>query len=290
MLRSPLFLLQSIVSSNLQTTGDASLISPLLPLRRPLLPSLRFSCVHGVTELRFLQSDSTHCFTFDLASAQVHSVAWNSNRTKLASGSVDQTARVNYSPCSSPSGIDPREQSDPQLGSMMFYERREMMMMRRKLEKETKHSKNLALKRFGSRQQQEHYVAATNCFDLSPDLQKKNLRQCVVRKSTRFDVQVAEQTVLEMDDAKETARLSLRRGSARLRAKEAEPCKSFHERDEVRGQSRQQSATFDFQEPEVTETLSAADAGCYLFLTGCYVKQRPGSSNGKPLNAAQQLL
>ncbi|KAG2273357.1 hypothetical protein Bca4012_086064 [Brassica carinata] len=93
MLRSPLFLLQSIVSSNLQTTGDASLISPLLPLRRPLLPSLRFSCVHGVTELRFLQSDSTHCFTFDLASAQVHSVAWNSNRTKLASGSVDQTAR-----------------------------------------------------------------------------------------------------------------------------------------------------------------------------------------------------
>ncbi|CAH8356636.1 unnamed protein product [Eruca vesicaria subsp. sativa] len=30
-----------------------------------------FSCVDGVTELRFLQSDSTHCFTFDLASAQL---------------------------------------------------------------------------------------------------------------------------------------------------------------------------------------------------------------------------
>lgn len=30
-----------------------------------------FSCVDGVTELRFLQSDSTHCFNFDLASAQV---------------------------------------------------------------------------------------------------------------------------------------------------------------------------------------------------------------------------
>ncbi|KAF3546928.1 hypothetical protein DY000_02000510 [Brassica cretica] len=38
----------------------------------------------------------------------------------------------NYSPCSSPSGIDPREQSDFQLDSKMFYERREMM--RRKME------------------------------------------------------------------------------------------------------------------------------------------------------------
>ncbi|RID42901.1 hypothetical protein BRARA_J02754 [Brassica rapa] len=97
-------------------------------------------------------------------------------------------------------------------------------------------------------------------------------RQCVGKKSTRFDVQVAEQTetVLEMDDVKETketARLSLRRGSARLRPKEVEPCKSFHERAEAketikrrRVSSRQQSATFDFQEPEVTETLSADDA------------------------------
>jgi len=31
-----------------------------------------FSYVDGVTELRFLQSDSTHCFNFDLASAQVN--------------------------------------------------------------------------------------------------------------------------------------------------------------------------------------------------------------------------
>ncbi|CAN7069718.1 unnamed protein product [Brassica rapa subsp. trilocularis] len=97
-------------------------------------------------------------------------------------------------------------------------------------------------------------------------------RQCVGKKSTRFDVQVAEQTetVLEMDDVKETketARRSLRRGSARLRPKEVEPCKSFHERAEAketikrrRVSSRQQSATFDFQEPEVTETLSADDA------------------------------
>ncbi|KAF3568668.1 hypothetical protein DY000_02019805 [Brassica cretica] len=94
-------------------------------------------------------------------------------------------------------------------------------------------------------------------------------RQCVGKKSTRFDVQVAEQTetVLEIKETKETARLSLRRGSARLRPKEAEPCKSFHERDEAketikrrRVSSRQQSATFDFQEPEVTETLSADDA------------------------------
>ncbi|KAL0648743.1 hypothetical protein Bca4012_047034 [Brassica carinata] len=98
-------------------------------------------------------------------------------------------------------------------------------------------------------------------------------RQCVGKKSTRFDVQVAEQTetVLEIKETKETARLSLRRGSARLRPKEAEPCKSFHERDEAketikrrRVSSRQQSATFDFQEPEVTETLSADDARSLL--------------------------
>ncbi|XP_048625781.1 zinc finger CCCH domain-containing protein 55 isoform X2 [Brassica napus] len=38
----------------------------------------------------------------------------------------------NHSPCTSPSGIDPREQSDFQLDSKMFYERREMM--RRKME------------------------------------------------------------------------------------------------------------------------------------------------------------
>ncbi|CAH2072900.1 unnamed protein product [Thlaspi arvense] len=44
-----------------------------------------------------------------------------------------QIERGNYSPCTSPSGIDPREQSDFHLGSkMMFYERREMM--RRKME------------------------------------------------------------------------------------------------------------------------------------------------------------
>ncbi|KAH0907952.1 LOW QUALITY PROTEIN: hypothetical protein HID58_039779 [Brassica napus] len=92
-------------------------------------------------------------------------------------------------------------------------------------------------------------------------------RQCVRRKSTRFDVQETEQTesVLEMDDAKETKETTRR--SARLRPEEAEPCKSFHERDEVketikgrRVSSRQQSARFDFQEPEVPETVSADDA------------------------------
>ncbi|CAF1786301.1 hypothetical protein Bca4012_046355 [Brassica carinata] len=44
-----------------------------------------------------------------------------------------QMERGNYSPCSSPSGIDP----DPQLGSKMFYERREMM--RRKMEEAELH-------------------------------------------------------------------------------------------------------------------------------------------------------
>ncbi|KAF8115283.1 hypothetical protein N665_0029s0119 [Sinapis alba] len=108
-------------------------------------------------------------------------------------------------------------------------------------------------------------------FVLEPDNPVKDSvhskRQCVGRKSTRFDVKVAEQTetVLEMDDAKETKETA--RGSARLRPKEGEPCKSFHERDEAketikgrRVSSRQQSATFDFKEPKVIETLSADDA------------------------------
>ncbi|CAA7033945.1 unnamed protein product [Microthlaspi erraticum] len=98
-------------------------------------------------------------------------------------------------------------------------------------------------------------------------------RQCVRRKSTRFDVPVTDQTekLLEMDDAKETketARLSLRRRSARLRPEEAEPCKSYQESDEVREtiktrrvSSILQSSKSDFQEPEVTETLNADDAG-----------------------------
>ncbi|CAF2102821.1 unnamed protein product, partial [Brassica napus] len=42
------------------------------PSASPSSPAVAtFSCVDGVTELRFLQSDSTHCFTFDLASAQL---------------------------------------------------------------------------------------------------------------------------------------------------------------------------------------------------------------------------
>lgn len=99
-------------------------------------------------------------------------------------------------------------------------------------------------------------------------------RQCTRRQSTRFDVQETEQTekLLVMDDAKESketarfvsvffflfplytdvvaksewtiaycndtfsvsSRLPLKKRSARLRPEEAEPCKSFHEGDEVR--------------------------------------------------------
>ncbi|KAJ4895189.1 hypothetical protein Rs2_21983 [Raphanus sativus] len=57
-------------------------------------------------------------------------------------------------------------------------------------------------------------------------------RLSVQRKSTRFAVQETQQT--ETKVTKEIARLSLRRRSARLRPEEAEPCKSFHERGEVR--------------------------------------------------------
>ncbi|CAN7004665.1 unnamed protein product [Brassica rapa subsp. trilocularis] len=102
----------------------------------------------------------------------------------------------------------------------------------------------------------------------------RSKRQCLRRTSARFAVQETEQTetLIVMDNAKETkeiaSRLSLRRRSARLRPEEAEPCKSFHVRGEVRKttkrrrvSSRQQSSMFDFQEPEVTETLNADDAG-----------------------------
>ncbi|KAJ0243379.1 Zinc finger CCCH domain-containing protein 55 [Hirschfeldia incana] len=66
-----------------------------------------------------------------------------------------QIERGNYSPCSSPSGIDPREQSDPQLGSKMFYERREMMRrkmgeaeLQRAIELERRRVVNLQLPEF----------------------------------------------------------------------------------------------------------------------------------------------
>ncbi|XP_010424783.1 PREDICTED: uncharacterized protein LOC104709946 [Camelina sativa] len=98
-------------------------------------------------------------------------------------------------------------------------------------------------------------------------------RQCTRRQSTRFDVQETEQTekMLEIDAPKETnetARLSMRRRSARLRPEEAEPCTSVNERNKVimettkrrRLSSIQRSARFD-QVPEVTETLNADDAG-----------------------------
>ncbi|KAG7549453.1 Shugoshin C-terminal [Arabidopsis thaliana x Arabidopsis arenosa] len=107
-------------------------------------------------------------------------------------------------------------------------------------------------------------------------------RQCIRRQSTKFDVQETEQTenLLEMDDtkeSKETARLSLRRRSARLRPEEAEPCNSFHEGDEVRETIKRRrvssrlSARFDIQEPHVTETLNADDAGSIV------IKESAGS-------------
>lgn len=63
---SPLKKLEQLEYS-LDSVTDLS--SPSVSSSSPAVAT--FSCVDGVTELRFLQSDSTRCFNFDLASAQV---------------------------------------------------------------------------------------------------------------------------------------------------------------------------------------------------------------------------
>ncbi|KAF2558659.1 hypothetical protein F2Q68_00018174 [Brassica cretica] len=65
---SPLKKLEQLEFS-LDSVTDLSSSPPASPSSSPAVAT--FSCVDGVTELRFLQSDSTHCFTFDLASAQL---------------------------------------------------------------------------------------------------------------------------------------------------------------------------------------------------------------------------
>ncbi|KAL0744235.1 hypothetical protein Bca4012_085748 [Brassica carinata] len=63
---SPLKKLEQLEFS-LDSVTDLS--SPSVSSSSPAVAT--FSCVDGVTELRFLQPDSTHCFTFDLASSQL---------------------------------------------------------------------------------------------------------------------------------------------------------------------------------------------------------------------------
>uniref|UniRef100_A0A0D3B0U9 Uncharacterized protein n=1 Tax=Brassica oleracea var. oleracea TaxID=109376 RepID=A0A0D3B0U9_BRAOL len=77
----------------------------------------------------------------------------------------------NYSPCSSPSGIDPRELSDFQFDSKMFYERREMMRrkMERAIEFERRRVINLQLPEFKNsvvrpNHQRSFSVGSPGCF------------------------------------------------------------------------------------------------------------------------------
>ncbi|KFK24881.1 hypothetical protein AALP_AA8G036900 [Arabis alpina] len=91
--------------------------------------------------------------------------------------------------------------------------------------------------------------------------------QCLQQNNQTKETEQMEK-LIEMDGTKETARPSLKRRASRLRPEEGEPCKSFHEIDEVREtiksrriSSRQQPARFDFQELEVPDTLNADDAG-----------------------------
>ncbi|XP_013752210.1 zinc finger CCCH domain-containing protein 55 isoform X2 [Brassica napus] len=94
----------------------------------------------------------------------------------------------NYSPCSSPSGLDPREQSDFQLDSKMFYQRREMMRrkmeqadLERAIEFERRRLINLQLPEFKNSVVLNHHrsfsVGSPGCFpsasNLSPDIQSE---------------------------------------------------------------------------------------------------------------------
>ncbi|KAG7555046.1 Zinc finger CCCH-type [Arabidopsis suecica] len=99
-----------------------------------------------------------------------------------------QIERGNYSPCSSPSGIDPREQSDFHLGSKMLYERREMMRRKmeqadllRAIELERRRFINLQLPEFKNSVMQNHHrsfsVGSPGYFssasNQSPDFQSE---------------------------------------------------------------------------------------------------------------------
>uniref|UniRef100_A0A1J3K5R3 Zinc finger CCCH domain-containing protein 55 n=1 Tax=Noccaea caerulescens TaxID=107243 RepID=A0A1J3K5R3_NOCCA len=99
-----------------------------------------------------------------------------------------QIERGNYSPCSSPSGIDPREQSDFQLGSKIFYERREMMRrkleqadLQRAIELERRRFINLQLPDFKNGVVQNHHRSfsvgspgyISNASNQSPDFQSE---------------------------------------------------------------------------------------------------------------------
>ncbi|KAJ4910793.1 hypothetical protein Rs2_05414 [Raphanus sativus] len=85
-------------------------------------------------------------------------------------------------------------------------------------------------------------------------------RLSVQRKSIMFDVQETQQT--ETKHIRLTlsvsSRLSLRRRSARLRPEEAEPCKSFHERGEVRETTKRRSLV---SEGSRSEALEPSESG-----------------------------
>ncbi|KAJ4890539.1 hypothetical protein Rs2_30287 [Raphanus sativus] len=85
-------------------------------------------------------------------------------------------------------------------------------------------------------------------------------RLSVQRKSIRFAVQETQQTETKRIrlTLSVSSRLSLRRRSARLRPEEAEPCKSFHERGEVRETTKRRSLV---SEGSRSEALEPSESG-----------------------------
>ncbi|CAN8299453.1 unnamed protein product [Cochlearia groenlandica] len=111
-----------------------------------------------------------------------------------------QIERGNYSPCSSPSGIDPRELSDFHLGSKMFYEKQEMLRRKmeqadllRAIETERRRFTNLQLPEFKNSVVANHHrsfsVGSPGCFssasNQSPDFQSE-LTVIVVDETTKL--------------------------------------------------------------------------------------------------------
>ncbi|XP_010419835.1 PREDICTED: zinc finger CCCH domain-containing protein 55-like isoform X2 [Camelina sativa] len=113
-----------------------------------------------------------------------------------------QIERGNYSPCSSPSGIDPREQSDFHLGSKLLYERREMM--RRKMEQtDLLRAIELERRRFISLQLPEFKNSITPNHHRSFSVGSPGYFSSASNQSPEYQSELTGADVLEVDDTSE---------------------------------------------------------------------------------------
>ncbi|EOA20141.1 hypothetical protein CARUB_v10000430mg [Capsella rubella] len=113
-----------------------------------------------------------------------------------------QIERGNYSPCSSPSGIDPREQSDFHFGSKILYERREMM--RRKMEQtDLLRAIELERRRFINLQLPEFKNSITPNHHRSFSVGSPGYFSSAINQSPDYQSELTGADVLEVDDTSE---------------------------------------------------------------------------------------